>query len=51
MLIENPDNFEYPSDIAGIVYIDYKTIDACGLRIVKELKAAGYEINAEDMFK
>lgn len=36
---------ELPSDISGVVYIAYESIDAARLAIIKELKAAGLPLN------
>lgn len=42
MLVEG---VEAPNDISGVVYIDLDTRGAWKLDLVKELKAAGYDIN------
>lgn len=41
------ENVEKPSDISGILYIPYN--DAWKLELVKELKACGYNVSADDL--
>jgi hypothetical protein len=39
-------NVEVPSDFVGVEYIDFDVAGGWKLRLVKELKAAGYEVDA-----
>lgn len=41
------ENVELPSDISGILYIPYN--DGWKLKFVKELKACGYNVSADDL--
>lgn len=41
------ENVERPSDISGIIYIPYN--DGWKLELVKELKACGYNVSADDL--
>lgn len=41
---------ELPSDISGVVYIAYESIDAARHAIIKELKAAGLPLNMARLF-
>lgn len=42
---------DMPSDLAGVVYTDLDTADGWKLRLVKELKAAGFNIDANKAMK
>jgi predicted nucleotide-binding protein len=47
------DRVEVPSDLAGVVYKQIppgKGIDSIAMQIVQELKAAGYQVDANKLF-
>ena len=46
----NKGNIETPSDIGGIIYINYDTHDGWQIKLGKELKANGVEINLNNLF-
>jgi hypothetical protein len=41
---------ETPSDYSGVLYIPYDAADGWRLRLVKELKAAGLDVDANAAF-
>jgi predicted nucleotide-binding protein len=44
------DGVETPSDYSGVLYIPYDAADGWRLRLVKELKAAGLDVDANAAF-
>jgi predicted nucleotide-binding protein len=47
-IVEN--GVETPSDYAGVLYVPFDAADGWRLRLVKELKAAGFDIDANAVF-
>lgn len=48
-LFEDSKEIEIPSDYNGVVYIPYSTNEGWKLALAKELKASGFEIDAEQL--
>ncbi|MDY0952131.1 nucleotide-binding protein [Bacillus thuringiensis] len=44
------DNIEKPNDISGVVYINYDSGTGWHMELFKELKNAGYELDANNLF-
>jgi len=44
------ENVEFPSDISGMVYTIFDKAGGWKMKIVQELKALGYQVNANDLF-
>lgn len=49
VLHKSEKNFEFPSDILGIVYIPFDPHNGWKLTLAKELKAAGYDVDFEKL--
>lgn len=43
------DNFEIPSDYAGIIYTEYDNRGGWKLKLVQELQSAGFAVKADDL--
>lgn len=41
---------EIPSDITGVIYVQFDGSDGWKLKLVKSLKASGYHVSADDLF-
>lgn len=50
VLHENADNFEFPSDYDGVLYVPYDNSGSWRNSIVRELKAVDYDIDANNLF-
>ncbi|MDP5273225.1 nucleotide-binding protein [Chengkuizengella axinellae] len=50
-LLKESDNFEKPSDIAGVIYTKYDGSNGWMQTLVTELKACGFDIDANLLFK
>lgn len=48
-LYEDIANFELPSDYSGVIFIKYDNANAWKLELVKELKAIGIPVSADDL--
>ena len=48
-LYEDVDNFELPSDYRGVMFIKYDNTNSWKLELVKELKAIGIPVSADDL--
>lgn len=48
-LYNDAEGFELPSDISGVIYIQYDGGGAWRYRLCDELKACGYDISADDL--
>jgi predicted nucleotide-binding protein len=48
-LYEDVDNFELPSDYSGVMFIKYDNTSFWKLELVKELKAIGIQVSADDL--
>ncbi len=48
-LYKSEKNFELPSDISGIIRLEYDRRGAWKNELVKELKAAGYQVTADNL--
>ena len=46
-----PDAFEMPSDFQGILYVPFDGHGAWKMKLVKELLAAGFTVDANDLIK
>ncbi|HDR8476592.1 TPA: nucleotide-binding protein, partial [Bacillus cereus] len=44
------DNIEKPNDIAGVVYVNYDSGNGWHMELFKELKNAGYKLDANNLF-
>ncbi|WP_163093372.1 TIR domain-containing protein [Bacillus cereus] len=44
------DNIEKPNDISGVVYVNYDSGNGWHMELFKELKNAGYELDANKLF-
>ncbi|EEM38471.1 nucleotide-binding protein containing TIR-like domain [Bacillus thuringiensis serovar sotto str. T04001] len=44
------DNIEKPNDISGVVYVNYDSGNGWHMALFKELKNAGYELDANKLF-
>jgi predicted nucleotide-binding protein len=44
-------DFDFPSDFAGIVYTEYDAAGQWKFRLVQELQAAGYDVDANKLLK
>ena len=49
MALKRGDDLEVPSDLSGVVYTPFDDHGAWRLKLVKELKAAGYNADANDL--
>lgn len=49
ILIENSDNFEIPSDYDGVLYTPFDKAGAWKNELVRELKSAKYDVDANDL--
>ena len=49
MALKRGDDFEVPSDLSGVVYTPFDSHDGWKSKLVKELKAAGYAVSADDL--
>lgn len=45
-LVQTADNFEFPSDYQGVIYIPYDKDGTWKFSVLKELKACGYNVDA-----
>lgn len=45
-LVQENDNFEFPSDYDGVVFIPFDKLEAWKYQLIKELKANNYDIDA-----
>jgi predicted nucleotide-binding protein len=50
-LYKKADDFELPSDLQGVLYTEYDAAGHWRFALVQELKAAGYDVDANDLFK
>lgn len=50
-LFESGKNIELPSDYEGVLYVPYDSTNSWHNDVVRELKAAGYDIDANILFK
>ncbi len=50
MAISHP-NVELPGDVLGLVYTDSKDEQGWKIELVRELKAAGYAVDANKLFE
>lgn len=48
-LYPETDDFEFPSDYSGVIYIKYDTSDGWQRKLVKELQAVGYDVSSDDL--
>jgi predicted nucleotide-binding protein len=48
-LVETASNFEFPSDYQGVIYIPYDKDGNWKFSILKELKACGYDVDANKL--
>jgi predicted nucleotide-binding protein len=51
LLYEAVDNFEIPSDYDGVVYTQYDSGGAWKSELVRELKAADFDIDANALYR
>ncbi len=49
MVLKRGDDLEDPSDLIGVVYTPFDDHGAWRLKLVNELKAAGYKVSADDL--
>ena len=49
--LKRGDELEIPSDISGIVYTQYDKEGHWRIEFIRELKEAGYDVNANDLFE
>lgn len=49
MALKRGDDLEVPSDLSGVVYTPFDVHDGWKSKLVKELKAAGYNVSADDL--
>ncbi len=49
MALKRGDDLEVPSDLSGVVYTPFDDHDGWKSKLVKELKAAGYKVSADDL--
>ena len=51
MILHREDqNFEMPTDYEGVLYIPFNMAGSWRLRLVQELKACGYDVDANKLF-
>jgi len=49
MLLQEEENFEMPSDCSGVIYIPYDNLGRWRSDLIKELRACGYDVDANKL--